>query len=152
MNGQSRSFVKQVQVDLLALGDVDMCNVVQQWIDGSHSSEGPFDVPEETRLALGYIPALPDARPPAQQCTDAPAADRDWSTQWRAPTPQRLRALLTAMDVAAFARHVITCAYHSLLPTHPEWYDSVTFNAHLANYLRRRRVETASHGQRAMER
>jgi hypothetical protein len=37
-NGQSRSFVKQVQVDLLALGDVDLCNVAQQWIDGSHSS------------------------------------------------------------------------------------------------------------------
>jgi hypothetical protein len=56
------------------------------------------------------------------------------------------------MDVAAFARHVIALAYHSLHPTHPEWYDSVTFNAHLANYLRRRRDETASRGQRAVER
>ena len=65
--------------------------------------------------------------------------------------PQRLRALLTAMDVSAFARHVIAFAYHSLHPTHPEWYDGVTFNAHLANYLRRRRDETASHGQRAVE-
>ena len=139
MNGQSRSFVKQVQVDLLALGDVDLCNVVQQWIDGSLSSEGAFDVPEETRLALGYVPALPEARAPANQCADAPGADRDWPTQWQAPTPQRLRALLTAMDVAAFARHVIAFAYHSLHPTHPEWYDGVTFNAHLANYLRRKR-------------
>ena len=41
MNGQSRSFVKQVQVDLLALGDADLCNVVQQWIDGGHASEEP---------------------------------------------------------------------------------------------------------------
>ncbi len=152
MNGQSRSFVKQVQVDLLALGDVDLCNVVQQWIDGGHSSEEAFDVPEETRLALGYIPALPDARPPAHLRVDAPGADRDWPTQWQAPTPQRLRALLTAMDVAAFARHVITLAYRSLHPAHPEWYDGVTFNAHLANYLRRRRDETASRGQRAVER
>ncbi len=152
MNGQSRSFVKQVQVDLLALGDVDLCNVVQQWIDGGHSSEEAFDVPEETRLALGYIPALPDARPPAHLRVDAPGADRDWPTQWQAPTPQRLRALLTAMDVAAFARHVITLAYRSLHPAHPEWYDGVTFNAHLANYLRRRRDETASRGQRATQR
>ena len=56
------------------------------------------------------------------------------------------------MDVSAFARHVIAFAYHSLHPTHPEWYDGMTFNAHLANYLRRGRDETASRGQRAMER
>ena len=87
MNGQSRSFVKQVQVDLLALGDVDLCNVVQQWIDGSHTCQGAFDVPEETRLALGSIPALPDARQLTQQYADAPGADRDWPTQWQAPTP-----------------------------------------------------------------
>ena len=152
MNGQSRSFVKQVQVDLLALGDVELFNVVQQWIDGSHFSEGAFGVPEETRLALGYIPALPDARSPAHLQAETPGADRDWPTQWQAPTPQRLRTLLTAMDVSAFARHVIAFAYHSLHPTHPEWYDGVTFNAHLANYLRRRQDETARRGQRAMER
>jgi hypothetical protein len=152
MNGQPRSFAKQVQVDLLALGDVDLCNVVQQWIDGSHFSEEAFDVPEETRLALGYSPALPDARPPTNQCVDAPGADCDWPTQWQALTPQRLRAFLTAMDVSAFARHVIAFAYRSLHPTHPEWYDGVTFKAHLANYLRRRRDETASRGQRAVER
>jgi hypothetical protein len=152
MNGQSRSFVKQVQVDLVALGDVDLFNVVQQWIDGSHSSEGAFDVPEETRLALGYIPALSDARLPAHRHAGAPGEDRDWPAQWHAPTPQQLRALLTAMDVSAFARHVITFAYQWLHPTHPEWYDGVTFNAHLANYLRRMRDETASRGQRAMQR
>lgn len=151
MNGQSRSFVKQVQVDLVALGDVDLCNVVQQWIDGSHSSEGAFDVPEETRLALGYIPALPDARLPGHRYADASGAEREWPVQWHAPTPQRLRALLTAMDVSAFARHVIAFAYRSLHPTHPEWYDGVTFNAHLANYLRRRRDETASRGQKATQ-
>ena len=39
MNVQSRSFVRQVQVDLLALSDADLCNVVQQWIDGSDGSE-----------------------------------------------------------------------------------------------------------------
>jgi hypothetical protein len=56
------------------------------------------------------------------------------------------------MDVSAFAQHIIALAYHSLHPTHPEWYDGVTFNAHLANYLRRRRDETASRGQRPTQR
>ncbi len=152
MNGQSRSFVKQVQLDLVALDDVDLCNVVQQWIDESHSSEGAFDVPEETRLALGYTRVLPDARPPAHQHADAPGAGNEGPAQWYAPTPQELRALLIAMDVSAFARHVITFAYQWLHPTHPEWYDGVTFNAHLANYLRQRRHETVSHGQRAAQR
>lgn len=47
------------------------------------------------------------------------------------------------MDASMFAQHVITLAFKSLHPTYPEWYDGVTFNAHLANYLRRMRVETA---------
>jgi len=46
---------------------------------------------------------------------------------------------------------VITFAYPSLHPTHPEWYDGVTFNAHLANYLRRIREETARQAQRATQ-
>lgn len=143
MNGQSRSFAKQVQVDLLALGDADLFNVVQQWIDGSHASEGALDVPEETRLALGYTRAHPGVRPLAHQHAVAPDADHAGREQWHAPSPQQLRALLTAMDVSAFTRHVINFAYQSLHPTHPEWYDGVTFNAHLANSLRRMRDETA---------
>ncbi len=153
MNGQSRSFAKQVQVDLVALGDADLCNMVQQWIDGSHSSEGALDVPEETRLALGYTRAFPGVRPPAHQHADVPGADYDEGPEhWYAPSPQQLRALLIAMDVSAFAQHIIAFAYHSLHPIHPEWYDGVTFNAHLANYLRRMRDEAASHDQRATQR
>jgi hypothetical protein len=152
MNVQSRSFIKQVQIDLVALGDSDLFNIVQQWIEGNHTSERAFDVPEETRLALGYIPALPDTRLSAQQQTDAPGADREGQVQWRAPSPQQLRALLTAMDAPAFAQHVLTYAYQALHPTHPEWYDGVTFNAHLANYLRRRRDERAKHDRQAMQR
>lgn len=152
MNGQSRSFVKQVQLDLVALDDADLCNVVQQWIGGSYSSEGDFDVPEETRQALGYTRVLPEAVPPDHQHADVPGADHEGPPQWHAPTPQQLRAHLIAMDVSAFAHHVITLAYQWLHPTHPEWYDGVTFNAHLANYLRRRRHETASRDQRAAQR
>jgi hypothetical protein len=48
------------------------------------------------------------------------------------------------MDVHVVARYVITFAFKSLHPTHPEWYDGVTFNAHLANYLRRMQDETAN--------
>ena len=147
LNGQSRSFVKQVQVDLLALGDADLCKIVQYWIDGSISSEGTFNVPEETRLALGYTRVLPDVNELAQQRTDAPAIDWEGAERWRAPTPQHLRAVLTLMDVSEFAQHIIAFAYKSLHPSHPGWYDGVTFNAHLANYLRRMRDGRASHGR-----
>jgi hypothetical protein len=143
LNGQSRSFVKQVQVDLLALCDADLFHTVHQWIDESDSSEGAFDVPEETRFALGYSRAFPDANPLAHQHADMPGVEPEGPAQWHAPSPQHLRTLLTAMDVHVFAKHVITFAFKSLHPTHPEWYDGVTFNAHLANYLRRMRDETA---------
>ncbi|HEV2581054.1 MAG TPA: hypothetical protein VGT44_09395 [Ktedonobacteraceae bacterium] len=145
LNGQSRSFVKQVQVDLLALGDADLFSTVHQWIGGSLASGGPLDVPEETRLALGYTRALPDVTPLAPYLVDVPRAELVESAQWYSPSPHHLRILITAMDVSGFAQHVITLAYQSLHPTHPEWYDGVTFNAHLANYLRQMRHETPGH-------
>jgi hypothetical protein len=143
LNGQSRSFVKQVQVDLLALCDADLFHIVHQWIDKSDSSEVAFDVPEDTRFALGYSRVFDD-EPLSHHHSDMPGVDVVGQTQWLAPAPQHLRTLLTAMDVHVFAQHVITFAFNSLHPTHPEWYDGVTFNAHLANYLRRMRDETAN--------
>jgi hypothetical protein len=142
LNGQSRSFVKQVQVDLLALCDADLFHTVHQWINESDSSE----VPEDTRLALGYSRVLPDTEPLSYHHADMPCVERERPAQWLAPSPQHLRALLMAMDVHVFAEHVITLAFKSLHSTHPEWYDGVTFNAHLANYLRRMRDETANQG------
>ena len=144
LNGQSRSFVKQVQVDLVALCDDDLFHTVHQWVDGSASSGVALKVPEETRLALGYSRVLPDTEPLSHHYADISGVEREGSEQWHPPSPQDLRALLTAMDVHMFAEHVITFAYKSLHPTHPEWYDGVTFNAHLANYLRRMRDETAN--------
>jgi hypothetical protein len=143
MYGQSRSFVKQVQLDLVALCDADLFDTVQQWIDGD-PSQGALDVPEETRMALGYTRIPPEDRPLVHHRADVPGVERERSAQWHAPSPQQLRSLLTAMDLRAFAQHVITFAYTSLHPTHPEWYDGLTFNAHLANYLRRMRDETAT--------
>jgi hypothetical protein len=144
LNGQSRSFVKQVQVDLLALCDADLLHTVHQWIDEGDSSEVAFEVPEDTRLALGYSRVLPDTEPLSHHYADMPVVERERPAQWLAPSPQHLRALLMAMDVHMFAEHVITLAFKSLHPTHPEWYDGMTFNAHLANYLRRMRDETAN--------
>ena len=146
ISSQSRSFVKQVQVDLVALSDADLCNVVQQWVDGSRSSPGGLDVPEETRLALGYTPAFVEVEPFLSGSVDA--SEEEVLKQWKAPSPQRLRALLRAMDVPAFAQHVISYAYHALHPAHPRWYEGITFNAHLANFLRRMREETVIQSQR----
>jgi hypothetical protein len=143
LNGQSRSFVKQVQVDLLALCDADLLHTVHQWIDESDSSEVAFEVPEDTRLALGYSRVLPDTEPLSHHHADMPGVGREGPARWLAPSPQHLRALIMAMDVHVFAEQVITFAFKSLHSTHPEWYDGVTFNAHLANYLRRIRDETA---------
>lgn len=38
MRYQAQSFVKQVQVDLLALPDVDLCHTIEQWGPGQAPS------------------------------------------------------------------------------------------------------------------
>jgi len=151
MNSQSRSFVKQVQVDLLALCDADLFHTVRQWVEGSDSSRVLVDVPEDTRFALGYTRILQEAHTLSDRYSGTPLAESERSAQWQAPSPYHLRTLLTAMDGSMFAQHVITLAFKSLHPTYPEWYDGVTFNAHLANYLRRMRIETTNHDQRAKQ-
>ena len=136
MNGQSRTFVKQVQVDLLALSDADLFSTIHRWMDGKNPSGITFDVPEDTRFALGYIykPAETEMLPHLHR--EEPGAESEGSGAWYAPSPHQLRTLLAAMDVNLFAQHVITLAFKSLHTTYPEWYDGLTFNAHLANYLR----------------
>lgn len=136
MNGQSRSFVKQVQVDLLALSDAELYDIVQRWIEESDSSEVAHGIPEDTRLALGYTQVLPDVTLLDQFLTGVPGAERERPVEWHAPSPHELRRLISTMNVDVFAQHVITFAFKSLHPTHPEWYEGMTFNAHLANYLR----------------
>src|SRR5215469_14395642 len=120
LNGQSRSFVRQVQVDLLALCDTDLLHTVHQWIDESASSGVAFEVPEDTRRALGYSRVLPSTEPLSHQRADIAGLEREVQTQWLAPSPQHLRALLMAMDVHMFAEHVIIFAFKSLHSTHPE--------------------------------
>ncbi len=136
MNAQSRAFAKQVQVDLLALSDADLSLTIQQWMNGGNPSGLPLDIPEDTLFALGYTYVLAEAETLPRLRCDVPAAGSEGSALWRAPSPHHLRTLLTAMDVNQFAQHVIAIAYQSLHTTYPEWYEGLTFNAHLANHLR----------------
>jgi predicted phosphoadenosine phosphosulfate sulfurtransferase len=136
MNGQSRTFVKQVKLDLLALSDADIFQIIQQWIQGSNLSEQPFDNAEKIWLALGYTRKLSDFEAFSQPNTNIPGTEVEEPFSWIAPEPQHLRTLLAAMDEQQFAQYVITIAFQALHPIYPEWYDGLTFNAHLANYLR----------------
>ncbi len=139
LNGQSRSFVRQVQVDLLALCDADLIQIVHQWVEASNPSGLFPDVPGDARSVLGYTrePVEATALP------YLPSADGEGPEMWCAPSPHQLRALLTSMDVHAFAQYVIHLAFQALHSLYPEWYDGMTFNAHLANYLRRISNEAA---------
>ena len=145
MNSQSRTFVKQVQVDLLALRDADLFHTNHQWVVGCTPSGMSSGLSEETRSALGYThgPAEADALP--HPCLDKPEVESEVPLSWRAPTTAHIRAQLTAMDVDLFAQHVITVAYQYFHATFPEWYDGYTFNAHLANYLRQMRMPLPPH-------
>jgi hypothetical protein len=136
MNGQSRTFVRQVKSDLLALGDTDLTYTIQQWVDGINLPGISLDVPEDTRLALGYTHVPAETEPLPYVGFDVPGAETEEPASWQAPSPHRLRALLTAMNEELFAQHVITLAFLSLHPIYPEWHEGLTFNAHLANYLR----------------
>lgn len=136
MNGQSRTFVRQVKSDLLALGDTDLCYTIQQWVDGRNLPGISLDVPEDTRLALGYTHVPGDTEPDPYVGFDVPGAETERSAPWQAPSSHHLRTLLTAMNEELFAQHVVTLAFLSLHSTYPEWHEGLTFNAHLANYLR----------------
>jgi len=140
MNSQSRTFVKQVQVDLLALSDTELNHIIHQWVDGKNPYGQYPDVPEDTLYALGYTRMLVESETGFYPPIDDPEAAQEMSEPWQPPSSTELRTLLTTMDVNMFAQHVITLAYKSLHAIYPEWYDGLTFNAHLANYLRQIRT------------
>ena len=136
MNGQSRTFVKQVKLDLLALSDADLFQIIQQWVERSNLSKQPLDKAEKIWLALGYTPELSDTEYHSQLEANVPGLEIEKPVSWNAPDPHHLRILIAAMDEQQFVPTVITIAFQSLHPLYPEWYDGMTFNAHLANYLR----------------
>lgn len=141
MNGQSRNFAKQVQVDLLALSDADLFHTIHQWVEGRNLAGVSLKIPEDTLLALGYTHGLAETETLPHSHYNVPGEESERSAPWLAPSPQHLRTLLSAMDVNMFTQHVITLAFQSLHKTHPEWYEGLTFNAHLANYLRQMRIK-----------
>ena len=136
MNGQSRTFVKQVKLDLLALSDADLFQIIQQWVERSNLSKQPLDKAEKIWLALGYTRELSDTEYHSQLEANVTGIEIEKPVSWNAPDPHHLRILIAAMDEQQFVPSVITIAFQSLLPLYPEWYDGMTFNAHLANYLR----------------
>jgi len=140
MNGQSRTFVKQVQVDLLALSDSDLYRTIHQWVDGKNTHGHYPGVAEDTLHALGYTCLLAETEMLSPLSIDESEAADELPAAWQPPSPAELRTIITGMDVNAFAQHVITLAYRSLHSEYPDWYEGLTFNAHLANYLRQIRI------------
>ena len=135
MNSQSRNFAKRVQVDLLALSDADLFHTVHHWVDGKDASGVSHETPDATRLALGYT-RLVENEAHSHLLSEEIETENKEETRWQAPSPNHLRSLLTAMDVNMFTAYVIAPAFQSLHATYPEWYEGLTFNAHLAYYLR----------------
>src|SRR5947209_6372226 len=110
MNGQSRTFVKQVKLDLLALSDADLFQIIQHWIEGSHLSEQPPDKVENIRFALGYTHTISHTENLSQLDHDLSDSEIEGPVSWIAPDPQLLRTLIAAMDEQQFAQFVITIA------------------------------------------
>jgi hypothetical protein len=133
MNKQTRTFGKQVHVDLLALSDADLFQAVHLWVNGE-PSEPFYEIPKETRSALGYTLKMDE--PQTVSLSILSGSELEAGTQWLAPAPQRLRELLMEMDLEFFVQHVLPLAFQSLHVAHPEWGEGMTFNAHLANHLR----------------
>jgi len=149
MRYQVHSFVKQVQVDLLALSDADLLHTIEQWVSGKERSGVPGDPPEEAWSALGYSLTRTETERLSLPRGTMSGVQPEARELWRAPSAYHLRRLLTEMDVKQFAQHVIAIAYQSLHATHPEWGDGSTFNAHLANHLRWVRMNRHRHAQSA---
>jgi hypothetical protein len=149
MRYQAQSFIKQVQIDLLALSDADLFYTIDQWVSGKELSDLPRDAPEGAWSAVGYTLDRAETDHLSSPPGTMPQVESEAREHWLAPSPHHLRRLLTEMDLKQFAQHVITMAFQSLHPTHPEWGDGSTFNAHLANHLRWIRVNRRSNAQSA---
>jgi len=149
MRYQVQSFVKQVQVDLLALSDADLLHTIEQWVSGKARSGVPGDPPEEAWSALGYSLTRTETERLSLARGTMSGVQPEDRELWLAPSAQHLRRLLTEMNVQQFAQHVIARAFQSLHATHPEWGDGPTFNAHLANHLRWIRMTRQRHAQSA---
>jgi len=130
MTKQTRIFAKQVQVDLLALTNADLFQMIHLWLHTGLSD----DVSQETRSALGYTLKREEAY--THSLSTASGSAVEVGEQWLAPAPQQLRERLMEMDTKLFIQYVLPIAFQALHATHTEWGEGATFNAHLANHLR----------------
>ncbi len=126
---QTRTFAKQVQVDLLGLADTDLFQTIQLWTGEGQASY----VSLEAYAALGYMHSGDDDNYSINTLSTRGSVE---NTSWLAPAPQQLRDLLQDMPMPLFVQHVLPLAFESLHILHPEWGEGATFNAHLANHLR----------------
>ncbi len=149
MRYQAQSFIKQVQVDLLALSDTDLFHTIDQWVSGEELSDLPRDASEGSWSAVGYTLNRTEIDHLSSPPGTIPGVESEVREHWLAPSPHHLRRLLTEMDLKQFAQHVITMAFQSLHAAHPEWGDGSTFNAHLANHLRWIRMNRRRNAQSA---
>ena len=126
---QTRTFAKQVQVDLLGLADTDLFQTIQFW-----TSEGQAAyVSQEAYTALGYTRSSDEDSRSMSTLSTYEGAE---GVLWLAPAPQQLRGLLLEMPMPLFVQYVLPLAFESLHALHPEWGEGATFNAYLANQLR----------------
>ena len=87
MNGQSRTFVKQVKLDLLALSDADLFQIIQHWVEGSNLSGQPLDKAEKIWLALGYTHNLSDTEDLPELNVNMPGSEIEEPVSLIAPEP-----------------------------------------------------------------
>ncbi len=126
---QTRTFAKQVQVDLLGLADTDLFQTIQLWTGEGQASY----VSLEAYIALGYTRSAGNDNHAISMLSTREGVE---NIQWLAPAPQHLRDLLRDMSMPLFVQYVLPLAFESLHIVHPEWGEGATFNAHLANHLR----------------
>src|SRR5437868_6143689 len=112
MTKQTRIFAKQVQVDLLALTNADLFQMIHLWMHTGLSD----DISRETRSALGYTLKMEEAYTRSLRAVSGSVVEV--GEEWLAPAPQQLRERLMEMDTKLFIQHVLPIAFQALHATH----------------------------------
>src|SRR5258708_19869635 len=99
MRYQAQTFIKQGQIDFLALSDAALSQTIDQWGPGKESSGLSHDAPEVTWSALGYTRAPAEA----EHFSCPPGTEPEVREHWLAPSPHQLRRLLAERDCTHFA-------------------------------------------------
>ena len=95
MRYQAQTFIKQVQVDLLALSDADLFQTIDQWGPGKESSGLSHGAPEVIWSAIGYTRAPAETEHFSCPPSTKPGVEPEVREHWLAPSPHQLCRLLT---------------------------------------------------------